>query len=274
MRTFIFLLALFISSAATMGSANAASVDGVYRNADEKIIISIESTTNGIRAKWSGRDTWDTYNSTSSTRYTDNKGNTIDVLHKNEIAWREKSSGRTIRFERMFSVGGNGAPIPPPDPEPSPRNQPNRDGDVRDKNDDWNDDVQRDGRRERPRPDTRVEYGDRSRFAGLTGQWFNQKTRHSIYVQGVDNGLRISTGRAKPMLFAPSRDSKVFRSRNGDTLTWLNDHTLQLKNNGKENLIFHRADNNQQQTKGKGHYKEKSKSNGKGHAYGHDKKMR
>src|SRR5690349_11295931 len=120
MRTFIFLIALFISSAATMGSANAASVEGVYRNVDEKIIITIESTSDGIRAKWSGRDTWDSYRNTSSNRYTDNKGNTIDVLGKNEVAWREKSSGRTIRFERLFSTGGNGAPIPPPDAEPSP----------------------------------------------------------------------------------------------------------------------------------------------------------
>lgn len=268
MKTFISAIALFIWSAITMATVSAAPLDGVWRDREERFTIRIESTDNGIRTQRSGQDTWDHYTSTGNSSYTNSKGNTFAVKGENEIVWREKSSGAQIVYLRMYKT-----PVPA-NTNPGSTSSRTRDGNTR--TNPRYEERQRDQRDDRWEDDADDRYNDRyvdrhaSRFANLSGQWFNQRNRQTIHIQAANNGLRVyKEDRGRAMLFAPSRDSKVFRSRNGSTLTWLNDHTIQMRTAGNQNLIFHRADG-KQVTKG---HKEKHK-HGRGHAYGHAKKSK
>ena len=274
MRTFISLIALFLfGNMAVAEAAVAVRLDGLWRNDRENISVRIESTNQGIRAKRLDQNVWHFYAKKHEGMYSDGQGNFYEVRGNNEIMWRSASSNKQILFERVTGDQSDNHQSRSDwqTGDTDDRNGDGRRDDDRRGDDDWYGD--RDDRRydddckDDRHYDRNDGYGNRGRFSSLNGEWYSQNGRRTIDIRPEQNGLRVYREDGRGMLFAPTRDSKIFKSRRGDTIAWLNANTLQLKTTDRHNFIFHRGGNGE--IRGNGHGKSNGHVHGNGHAKGH-----
>ena len=262
MKAMISLIAFLFVAGIPLSQANAAvRLDGLWRNNKENISVRIQSTAQGIRAMRLDQSVWYFYTKQHEGLYSDGKGRFYEVRSEDEIMWREASTGKRILFNRVTNDQSDSRESEPDWQSDDDRGTNDRrddgdwDNDRRRGDDDWDNDRDND-RHDDGRYD---DYGNRSRFASLNGEWFSQNGRRTIDIRTERNGLRVYREDGRSILFAPTRDSKVFRNRHGDSIAWLNTNTIQMKTYDKHNFIFHRG----------GEIDSRGKH---GHGYGHAKK--
>jgi hypothetical protein len=175
-------------------------LNGTWESTRNNLILTIESTGNGIRVKRSDQNRWYQYEEYRDGQYRDQQGNNYYMIDNSTLEWEDHSGRKYLRFQRR-----------------NQQNEFNRESQVSGHSDSRY-------RYDDSKNDTHIErnhhFGRNARnpFVSthqLTGNWINRTTGQMISVKARSNGLRVKAHRASWSNFV-RRDGNTFIDQRGN----------------------------------------------------------
>ena len=178
-------MSILVTAMSLIGFAHSAHADhhleGIWESDRNQIVLTIESTKDGIRVKRIGQDRWYEYREYRENQFSDTQGNIYYLLSDNTLEWEDQSGKKRLRFQKK-----------------SNSRQDLTESRERDYSDTWDNE---DGARDRENYIERNHYyGQQGRQTivsthSLSGRWINQTTGQVISVKAKNNALRIKAHR-------------------------------------------------------------------------------
>ena len=154
-------------------------LEGRWESDRHHIIITIETTKEGIRVKRSGQNRWYEYLEYRENQFRDSQGNTYYLLSDNTLEWEDQSGKKHLRFKKSTDLE-------------SVRDEENQYRDDSDNNFGVGKDT-----KYIERNHVYSHHGNREIVAthSFNGRWINQTTGQLITVKSRNNTLRIKANR-------------------------------------------------------------------------------
>lgn len=193
-------------------------LEGTWENQKNRIILTIESTPDGIRVKRSGQNRWYTYRQIRENQFRDEEGNIYYLNHDNSLEWEDRNGKKRLRFLRRDNYPDR------PEYRNSPQSLPrhSKSGTFIERNHHYG----RSGR-------TGVGTHD------LQGRWINATTGQSIQIQARNNQLKVRTNRKGWVTFRRS-DANTFLDRRGNRYDYIRNRLVYTSRNGDFRMEFNK----------------------------------
>jgi hypothetical protein len=211
-----------------VGYANATDanrdLEGIWESDRNQIVLTIESTNDGIRVKRAGQDRWFEYREYREDQFRDSQGNIYYLLSDKSLEWEDQSGKKRLRFRKKSDSLQDAT-------DSSERHY----HDERSAADDMRD---RDNYIERNHY-----YGHQSRKIvpthSLNGRWINQTTGQMISVKSKHNTLRIKAHRGGWETFY-RKDGNTFTDNQGNRYDASKNELTYRSRRGDFYMVFRR----------------------------------
>jgi hypothetical protein len=154
-------------------------LEGIWESDRNQIVLTIETTKEGIRVKRSGQTRWYEYLEYRENQFRDSLGNTYYLLSDNTLEWEDRSGKKRLRFQKRTNFESTQS-----------EENPYRD---------YSDDNRnaRKGNKYIERNHHQGQQGQQRIVSthSLNGRWINQTTGQVISVKAKNNALRIKAHR-------------------------------------------------------------------------------
>ena len=211
------LMAVFALLSFTLEVRANQRLEGIWENQQNRIILTIESTSDGIRVKRSGQNRWYTYHQIRENQFRDGEGNVYYLNHDNSLEWEDRNGKKRIRFFRRQHNPSDRAEYRHPS-QGSPQHR---------------------------KSSTHIErnhhYGRSGRYSvgthELQGKWINATTGQAIQIQARNNQLKVRANREGWVTFRRS-DANTFIDRRGNRYDFIHNRLVYTSRNGDFRMEF------------------------------------
>jgi hypothetical protein len=191
-------------------------IEGIWENPGHRILLTIESTGNGIRVKRSDQNRWYHYDEFRDGQFRDRDGNTYYLIDDQTLEWEDRSGRKYLRFQRQHrGRSGNGNPY---------------DNAYRENGDTY---IERnhylDGHAKR----------DFITAHRLIGRWINPTTGQMIEIRSHKQGIKVRAHRGGWTHFY-RRDGNTFLDQKGNRYDFIGGNLVYTSRRGDFRMEFSR----------------------------------
>jgi hypothetical protein len=174
------ILSLIVFSTAL--ASTDVDIQGVWKNTQKEISITVKVTNSGIRVRRIDQTTWYAYEEYREGQYRDREGNNYYIVDENTLEWEDNKGERRLRFSRSMTEEALDAALPVSPDEGYQAGAPHSGNTYIKRNHYVN--------------------GNQISAHSLEGRWQNPSTGQMIVVRGKTNMIKVKARRSSWVSFS------------------------------------------------------------------------